>query len=191
MPQAGVTQFRSPDQRPAGGMTGGMNTIHRAPWGLRLRVSTLLVVILAGGIVILPSVANTPGLPPEMAWIVAVLVLAGTAPFTVRGYEIADGAILVHRLFWKTRLPLADLRAAEVEPRAMAGSLRTFGNGGAFSFTGWFWNRRLGRYRAFVTDFGRTVVLRFTDRTIVISPADPGAFVAALRGGGLHPPSRT
>ncbi len=68
-------------------------------------------------------------------------------------------------------------------PTAMAGSLRIAGNGGLFSFTGWFWSRRLGRYRAFVTDPARSVVLKFSDRTVVVSPDVPEEFVAALRAG--------
>jgi hypothetical protein len=30
-------------------------------------------------------------------------------------------------------------------------SLRACGNGGGFSFTGWYWSKSLGSYRAFVT----------------------------------------
>jgi len=54
------------------------------------------------------------------------------------------------------------------------------GNGGFFSFTGLFYNRKLGFHRAFVTDHIRTVVLRFPHRTVVVSPADPEAFVRDL-----------
>jgi hypothetical protein len=77
-------------------------------------------------------------------------------------------------------LPLAGLKSAEVMPRAMSGSLRICGNGGAFSFTGWFRNKPLGYYRAFVTDLNRTVVLRFEKRTVVVSPAEPEEFVRKL-----------
>ena len=58
--------------------------------------------------------------------------------------------------------------------------LRLFGNGGLFSYHGWFWNRRLGRYRLYATDPERAVVLRFARRTIVVSPGEPAAFVRAL-----------
>jgi hypothetical protein len=80
-------------------------------------------------------------------------------------------------LFWATPLSLAGLQSASYEPRAMRWSLRTFGNGGFFSFSGFYRNRRLGAYRAFVTDLKRTVVLRFLTRTIVVSPAAPEQFV--------------
>ena len=62
----------------------------------------------------------------------------------------------------------------------MRGSLRLFGNGGIFSITGLFRNRALGNYRAFVTDLKRTVVLRFPERIIVVSPECPEKFVAEI-----------
>ena len=86
----------------------------------------------------------------------------------------------MHRLLWSTVLPRVGLESAQVEPDAMRGSLRTFGNGGAFSFTGFYYNKRLGSYRAFVTDPHRTVVLRYATRRVVLSPATPEDFVRDL-----------
>lgn len=62
----------------------------------------------------------------------------------------------------------------------MRGSLRLCGNGGMFSFTGWYRNRALGVYRAFVTDLKSTVVLKFAKRTIVVSPERPEEFAAEI-----------
>jgi len=86
----------------------------------------------------------------------------------------------VHRLLWSTRLPRAGLESAQVEPGTMRGSLRTFGNGGAFSITGFYYNKRLGSYRAYVTDPRRLVVLRYANRRVVLSPATPEDFVYDL-----------
>jgi hypothetical protein len=81
---------------------------------------------------------------------------------------------------WSLLLPVAGLQAAEAVPGAMRGSLRLCGNGGLFSITGWYRNRALGNYRAFVTDLKRTVVLRFPARTVVVSPENPERFVAEI-----------
>ncbi len=67
-----------------------------------------------------------------------------------------------------------------LDPDALRGSIRLFGNGGMFSFTGLFRSPKLGRYRAYVTDPARTVTLRFADRVVVVSPSDPAAFVRDL-----------
>jgi len=109
-----------------------------------------------------------------------LVILFGTALFTIRGYGISSDSILVHRLLWSTTLSRGGLESAQVEPDAMRGSFRTFGNGGAFSFTGFYYNKRLGSYRAYVTDPRHTVVLRYAKRRVVLSPSTPEDFVSDL-----------
>jgi len=119
-----------------------------------------------------------------------LVLVFGCALFTVRGYTVTGEAILVHRLFWVTRLPLKGLRSAQFEPNVMRRSIRTFGNGGFFSFTGFYRNKLLGSYRAFVTDRRQTVVLRYAGRIVVLSPESPEDFVHELvpgPGAGLLP----
>jgi hypothetical protein len=94
----------------------------------------------------------------------------------VRSYSFEGSTLLIERLLWTTRIPLAGLLSATVEERAMRGSLRTCGNGGFYSITGWYWSPRLGAYRAFVTDQRRPVILRMVHRTILVSPDRPEAF---------------
>ena len=64
----------------------------------------------------------------------------------------------------------------------MEGSLKLFGNGGMFSFTGWFWSKKLGRFRAYATNLNCTVVLRWEKRTVVVSPDNAVEFVRELMG---------
>jgi hypothetical protein len=153
--------------------------VHAAPWGAALRWSSLGLVALTA--LVSFGLAWLPGALKQSiaAWLLPLLLL-GCLPFVVRSYEITGDELLICRLFWTTRLPLAGLRSAEAMPRAMSCSLRTCGNGGGFSFTGWYWNKPLGHYRAFVTDLNRTVVLRFEKRTVVVSPAEPEDFVRQL-----------
>jgi hypothetical protein len=110
--------------------------------------------------------------PPLIA-LVAVL-------FVVRGYEVGPGELRVGRLLFSTTIDLSGLSRAWHDPSAMTGSLRMFGNGGLYSITGLFQSPSLGRYRAFVTDPKRSVVLRLPDRTVVISPVDPFSFLQQL-----------
>jgi hypothetical protein len=121
--------------------------------------------------------------PLTFRWLGAVplLIVGGCALFAVRGYTITGDSVVIHRPLWNTRLPLSGLTEARFEPKAMQGSIRTFGNGGLFAFTGFYRNNSLGNYRAYVTDPARTVVLRFMDRTVVLSPDMPEEFVRELR----------
>jgi hypothetical protein len=157
-------------------------TCYSAPWGRPLIVISVTAIVLCA----LASVLVFQRGHGVTAWAALLFpgIILGSLPFTIRGYAITDDAILVRRLFWKTRLPLSSLESAQYEPGAMRGSLRIFGNGGLFSFTGRYRNKQLGSYRAFVTDPRQTVVLRFSGRTVVISPASPGEFVEKLNSSG-------
>ena len=60
-------------------------------------------------------------------------------------------------------------------------AFRTLGIGGPFAFVGRYWSRRLGGFTAYATDRSRSVVmLRWPGRTVVVTPDDPGTFVAAV-----------
>lgn len=155
-----------------------------APWsGFLKGVSSVVTLLLLGVSWLAASTMPVHASPLlHMAVIVLPLVLLlAAAPFVVRGYELRDGTLQVRRLCWTTRVVLGELREATIDPQAGAGSIRLFGNGGLFSFSGWFRNARLGRYRAFVTDWQCAVVLRGAACTVVLSPADPVDFVRALQ----------
>ncbi len=102
---------------------------------------------------------------------------------TIRGYTIERDSILVHRFLWATRLSRTGLRSATHDPALIVGGIRVFGNGGFFSFSGWFRNKHLGTYRAYITDPALAVVLRYGDHTVVLSPEHPERFVSAVMGG--------
>jgi hypothetical protein len=154
-----------------------MNSRHfHAPWGRALLITSVAVTVIllaVSGFALWRTGDSRP-----LLWL--SLLMLGAAPFVVRGYQLQGRCLLIKRLFWSTKIPLDGLVSATSDSRAMRGSIRTFGNGGLYSISGWYWSRRLGAYRAFVTDMNRTVVLRFQNRTIVISPAEPDSFVAAV-----------
>jgi hypothetical protein len=152
---------------------------YAAPWGKLLIGTSSCLTILCLGIAMVVAQSVNRGL----LWsaILPVLVGIGCAVFTVRGYTVTPDAILVHRLFWATELPRAGLASAQFVPHAMRWSIRTFGNGGFFSFSGFYWNKVMGAYRAFVTDMRKTVVLRYrSSRPVVLSPATPEDFIRDL-----------
>lgn len=156
----------------------------RAPWSRTLKVTSAFSALLLAGV--MPLLAFTlPPTPLGRAPYVALLLMApctllGAALFMVRGYSLSGGTLRVRRLLWETVVPLDGLRKAWADPAAMKGSIRLFGNGGLFSFTGWFSNRHLGRYRAFATDPARAVVLELGERKIVVTPEHTRAFLDQL-----------
>jgi hypothetical protein len=155
----------------------------KAPWGKLLWIMSVTgtVICLAVSLFFLRTIV-TFCIHTVYFWLsfIPLFPVAGAALFTVRGYSVSGDAILIERLFWSTRLPMTGLQSVWIEPDGVRGSIRTFGNGGFFSFTGYYWNKHLGSYRAFVTDPRRIVALRFTKRTVVLSPDSPEDFVRAL-----------
>lgn len=160
-----------------------------APWGRGVKFATGVVVVLVVGLAfVLPlTVSRKEIWPAFLGPGIGVVVLGITALFCVRGYTIRHRELWIQRSFWQTRLPLKDLERAHADPEAMKGTIRSCGNGGFLAYTGWFRSRKLGNYRAFVTDPARCVVLEFTKRKVLVSPDDPAAFVRAL---GFEPDSR-
>ncbi|MGA9351360.1 MAG: PH domain-containing protein [Anaerolineae bacterium] len=147
---------------------------YKAHWGIPLIVVSSLLTVLCLGIAYEAFMQSH-----TLFGLLLLALILGCALFTIRGYTVTPDAILIHRLFWATRLPLAGLQSAQFQPRVMRWSIRC-GNGGFFSITGFYWSKLLGVYRAFVTDLRRTVVLRYTGRTVVVSPSSPEEFVHEL-----------
>ncbi|MEQ1751384.1 MAG: PH domain-containing protein [Prosthecobacter sp.] len=160
-------------------------THYRATWSTLLRIISVAASLLCVCVAIQERHALATGDIGSLDFWFGVLPLAlliGTALCTVRGYSITPDAILIHRLCWKTKLLRQGLESAEYQPGVMRHSLRSCGNGGLFSFTGWYHNRTLGTYRAYATDTHRTVVLRLSGKTIVLTPDEPERFVSELMG---------
>ena len=155
-----------------------------APRGTSVTVITVLTLAILAGVTIM-LVRVVPDAGPWWLPSLVVLGLVGTvvltALFTVRGYEVDGRTLTVRRLLWGTEVDLEGLRSVAHDPVALRWSLRLFGNGGLFAITGWFRNRKLGLFRAFVSAPRHAVVLRFEDRTLVISPEDPERFVGMMR----------
>lgn len=103
-----------------------------------------------------------------------------TALFTVRGYRLKGQDLYIQRLFWETILDLSGLEQAYAEPEAFRRGFKTFGNGGLFSFSGYFRSKKLGPFRCWVTDKKRSVVLLIHGKKLVISPDSPERFLSAL-----------
>ena len=115
------------------------------------------------------------------AGVLPLVVVLGCLPFMVRGYVLTERELIIHRLGWTNRWPLAGLTAAEVDPDALKKSIRLWGDGGLFSFCGWFRNKKLGLYRLFATDPKRCVVLKLGSRTVVVTPDKPEEFVSEIQ----------
>ena len=154
---------------------------------MRLTTTVVLTVVPLAAVVALTlvglGVIRGPSLWVAVLGLCATLLVGGivVAVSWIQGYRLDHGALVVERLGRPLVWPLAGLVAVEGDRAALRHALRICGNDGVGAISGRFWSRRLGRFRAYVTDADNAVVLRWPHLTLVVSPDRPATFVAAVR----------
>ena len=152
-----------------------------ATWSGRLVVLTTI----ASAVIFGASFASGS----EDHWMISggmVLVWVYCLAGHVLGYDVDGKQLRIRRLLYSHTIDLRGIKRAERAPAVLRNAVR-IGNGGLFSFSGWFFKRRQGWLRAVATDSGdRCVLLVFEDRRWVVSPDDPNGFIeTVLRAAGL------
>ena len=148
---------------------------YKAHWGGRLVSLTVVQTALCLGVAVYGSRHGHGGL-----CLAALALTIGCALFSILGYTITPDAILVHRPFWATRLPLAGLQSAQTGPRGRSWRSIFIGNKGFFFFGGWSYVPGGGLYRIYVTDPNQKVLLHYSNRKVMVSPCAPEQFVHDL-----------
>ena len=165
-----------------------------APWPTALKVTSALGALVLLGVGYAAFRVIPPwGFAHRFGWAVALVfpaIALGSLLFVVRGYDVGPSRLEIRRLLWSTWIPLDGLSRVSREPEAVKCSLRIFGNGGLFSFTGLYQNKTIGRFRLFATDLTKAVILTLPRRTVVVTPAAPHAFAEFLSRSlpGAHAP---
>ena len=98
-------------------------------------------------------------------------------------YVLSENRLIVERFGSDTKFALGSLETVWEDPTAMNG-IYVMTNGGLFAFSGKNCrNKKLGVFEAYATDKKRSVVLRFPNDILVVTPEDPTAFVKAVKAG--------
>jgi hypothetical protein len=95
----------------------------------------------------------------------------------VAQFRIEENCLVLGR----KRHPLEGLVGVDRDPEIMKGARKTWGNSGLGAITGRFRSKRVGKFEAFLTDPEKAVVLRWPDKSIAVSPADPEFFIYSVR----------
>jgi hypothetical protein len=123
--------------------------------------------------------------------VTAVLVLGGLlflSLFSVRGYAVGNGRLLIKRAAWVTTVELSGLREASPAPGLVSRSVSLWSTRGLFGVIGYAYRKGLGVYRAYVTDPRTAVVLQFqSGKKVVVSPDSPGDFLSAIAAEPARP----
>jgi len=153
-----------------------------APWGTALKTMSGIFTLLLLGIAWLGirTEADMGAIWYASMVGVPLLILVIGLNYTVLGYQLTSEKLRIRRLGWFSEWDLDGIEAVAADSGAMVGSRRMLANGGLFSFSGRFRNKHLGIYRAQATDPNRAVILRWSNRTLVITPDEPERFVREL-----------
>jgi hypothetical protein len=103
---------------------------------------------------------------------------------TPLGYALDEQTLTVERkTLWSVHIPLSQITACHPLPRAaLQDAIRVYGTGGLFGWAGRYRARGLGNFTMHATNLDRLILVqRRRRRPIVISPADPSAFLTGLR----------
>jgi hypothetical protein len=142
---------------------------------------TAAFVLLISAVTIASSIAARRPVVAVLylgAGVVALVLAYGLAP---AGYVLSDRSLLVvRRLFGTIRFAITAV--TPVDQGFGIGGLRLMGSGGVFGWYGFFWRPRFGRYRAYVTHRRHLLSCSGPNGPILISPANPTAFLAAAAG---------
>jgi hypothetical protein len=145
----------------------------RMSWGIAIVTSFVIGLTVACAV----SAFSEPGMGFAALGLMLVLVFCYLT--TPVGYELDGNRLTVFtHLGSRTFEPVVGCAPAELG--ALSG-VRLFGNGGVFAGTGFYWNRRYGVFRGYVTSSRRQDMLMVQTPTqrVVITPADPLAFLGA------------
>lgn len=88
-------------------------------------------------------------------------------------FRIEDSVLILGR----KRYPMAGLVDVSRDPEVLRRAVKLYGNGGIGSIRGKFRSKRLGTFYAFLTDTPTAVILKWPDKTVAVSPADPEFFI--------------
>lgn len=100
-----------------------------------------------------------------------------------RMIRVEAGKLIVERRApWANiEVELGQLQRIEMLEKLPRMTWRLFGNGGVFCFSGSFYHRALGHFRASITTLKNLVLIVTPQRTLVISPARPQELVDYIK----------
>jgi len=97
--------------------------------------------------------------------------------FRIMSYEITDEKVIIKRpiSIFDKGIALSGIESVKILTKEdFSGTIRTFGNGGLFGYTGYYANDKLGSFRMFATSGKSRILIILKDKKgkIVISPDD-------------------
>ena len=153
-----------------------------APKSIWVKIITAVLAVGFAGLCAVIFVVDEDRTAVVFPMAILLLVLGLSYYYSVVKYEVLPDKIIVHRPFDKVVIPTPGIAATRLDKKDIRLSIRTFGIGGVFSYTGTFWNSKLGNMTWYVSKMDHAVLLvDARNNKTVISPGNPEKFIAALQ----------
>ena len=144
--------------------------------------SLLLTIVAASIVAYLPLMKSSAAVIATIILAANLLLIAGVVAYLPIRYEITEDSVVVKRLGPNVIIALGDITGVSGDTGDMLkGSIRIGANGGLGGYVGLFSNKKLGRYRAYMTRRDKVVLIETDAAKYVLSPDDPGRFMEILR----------
>lgn len=154
---------------------------YKATLGMASRIITSLVIIFFIGQIFFFAHKNSVEPRKEWAFAAAFMILLLLLPvitylYRPKAYMLDGQNFYISRIAGSFRIPLSVITTVQQIPNSdLRFSIRTFGNGGLFGYTGYFRNSKLGKMRWFVSQRKNYVLIETNDGAkFVVSPDEPG-----------------
>lgn len=147
------------------------------------KLVTFASVVLFAALLPPALLAGTENVDPVVGVALGAVVgafLIGAWGLSPVAFELAPGRLRVRRRIFGSRT-YGLTGAVRQAPATLGLGVRLGITGGMFGWSGRMWNRQVGRYRAHLTDRSRIVACDTDEGLVVISPADPKAFVRTAK----------
>jgi hypothetical protein len=115
-----------------------------------------------------------------LAPVLPLFILAATFMFErsrISKFSIEENVLVLGR----KRYPLPGLLEVGKDSEVLKRARKRSGNGGLGAIRGKFRSKRLGNFDAFLSGTENAVVLKWPDRVVAVSPADPEFFIYSAR----------
>lgn len=145
-------------------------------------VIIVFMVIMAVQVWAMPRHSGTDYWVSVCAPLIGVPIVAAVWWFArIHAYRLEGRELVVVRSHFSVRFSLEGLESCEPDRDPLAGARKRCGNDGLGAVSGKFRSKKLGDFRAYVTDGEHGVVVRAAAGTLVVSPAQPTIFVEAVK----------
>lgn len=114
--------------------------------------------------------------------LVPVAIIYFTRALAPRGFALNDIELVIDRPMNPIKIPLTSVtQVRRLEDTETKMALRLMGASGFYGHYGWFWNKRLGKFRLYAGRFNDLVLVRSGTTLFILGPEDTEAFTAHLR----------